>query len=223
MCDMKYVKRIKVWDKEIVFDPNINIIIGPNGSGKTRLLSLLARGLRPRVFPGGDDYEIEMSDGEVITNISPISSGGILVEGLRNWTSLNSFLNWVYQEDYSDILGGSWRKRSLICPKEAIEWINSRLVDKELRITDSDLLRLVLTEDGKELSEASGGETRLIYFVLTARKGVFLWDCPERSISITTQAELMKKMTEIYPETQFIITTHSPEILADLIDKVITL
>ena len=54
MCDMKYVKRIKVWDKEIVFDPNINIIIGPNGSGKTRLLSLLARGLRPRVFPGGD-------------------------------------------------------------------------------------------------------------------------------------------------------------------------
>ena len=81
----------------------------------------------------------------------------------------------------------------------------------------------VRTTDGKEisLSSLSSGEKqslRIFIDVLRAEQNTLLIDEPELSLHVDWQRSLIASMRELNPDTQLILATHSPEVMAEVPD-----
>ena len=81
----------------------------------------------------------------------------------------------------------------------------------------------VRTTDGEEigLSSLSSGEKqslRIFIDVLRAEKNTLLIDEPEISLHVDWQRKLIASMRQLNPDTQLIVATHSPEIMAEVPD-----
>lgn len=87
-----------------------------------------------------------------------------------------------------------------------------------------DNVLFVETKDNKEiqLSSLSSGEKNVLLILiqsLMARENSIIIDEPEISLHIDWQRELIQSMNMLNPRAQFIISTHSPEIMANIPDS----
>lgn len=116
---------------------------------------------------------------------------------------------------------GLLRKKNEI--SKVYETLNSYFLDsgKEI-VKDPDDHKITLKHIGSEGPMSwhllSRGEKTLIYmffmiFLYKEKVRVFLLDEPEISLHVKWQENLIKDLTTLAPDTQFIITTHSPNLV----------
>jgi predicted ATPase len=95
---------------------------------------------------------------------------------------------------------------------------NKRLARGKQLVVNSEKTYIQLPEGGQhDLSDLSSGERHLLSFlalflIIARGRNFFLIDEPEISMSMMWQRELLPLLSELSPESQIIVATHSPEI-----------
>nr|WP_255582608.1 AAA family ATPase [Dickeya sp. ws52] len=107
--------------------------------------------------------------------------------------------------------------------------INSFLIDSRKKIEVNAVGRLtVIRDDGKKcnIDILSSGERQLLVLIAnvilnkyTNLSRVIIIDEPEISLHLRWQERFSEEIISINPETQFILATHSPDIVGDLTEK----
>lgn len=186
----KYPLNLKIIQnlKEIVFKKQVTFFVGENGTGKSTILEALAE-----YIGFGKD-------------------GG----------SKNLYLMRALDDEESDVRGLtksislSWRKKvdGYFFKAESFWNIANKLKEMAGHAGSFDVYRHY---GGKSLHEQSHGESFLAFFKnRVERGGIYIFDEPEAALSPQRQLALLKIIFELSksPETQFIIATHSPILLA---------
>ena len=211
-------------------NPQMNIIVGINGSGKTTLLNILY----DYYTNGSNPLALAM---KIIPNKLDVGEKVIYLKSLDNYTqkdkrkrsnALLQELEYIVYQNKENFSFFNYRMSMLDHPEKASE-ISRRINDflklvneffietgKELVIRES---RLVFVQ-GKsiiELEKLSSGEKQLLLillnvFLLEGKTAVVFMDEPEIALHVSWQYKLLDTLTNLNPEAQFIVTTHSPSI-----------
>ena len=203
---------------KIDFEP-ITILYGNNGSGKSTVLNIIAEKTkvnRDSICNTSDCFVDYVNRcGINILNRIPITS--------RIITSDDVF---DFMLDVRNINNGIDLKREDICK----EYLDAKYSKFQLKsIADYDRLKEVNEAKGKtqatfvknrvmgNIKECSNGETAYRYFIeKIGENGLYILDEPENSLSPKRQIELKSFMEDSvrFFNCQFIISTHSPFLLA---------
>lgn len=204
--------------KQLDFEP-VTILYGGNGSGKTTVLNIIAQKLelkrdsifnRSNFFP---DY-LKLCRAEVSGHIPPdsrIITSDDVFDYMLNIRSLNEGLDQKREdlfEEYLENKYASFQMRSMA------DYEKLRKVVEARRRTQS---RYVRHEMMGNIREYSNGESAFQYFAeKIGENGLFLLDEPENSLSPAKQQELVRFIQDSarFFNCQFVISTHSPFILA---------
>lgn len=214
-------------------NPQMNIIVGINGSGKTTLLNILY----DYYTNGSNPLALAM---KIIPNKLDVGENVIYLKSLDNYTqkdkrkrsnALLQELEYIVYQNKENFSFFNYRMSMLDHPEKASE-ISRRINDflklvneffietgKELVIRES---RLVFVQ-GKsiiELEKLSSGEKQLLLillnvFLLEEKPAVVFMDEPEIALHVSWQYKLLDTLTNLNPEAQFIVTTHSPSIFGN--------
>lgn len=214
-------------------NPQMNIIVGINGSGKTTLLNILY----DNYTNGSNPLALAM---KIIPNKLDVGEKVIYLKSLDNYTqkdkrkrsnALLQELEYIVYQNKENFSFFNYRMSMLDHPEKASE-ISRRINDflklvneffietgKELVIRES---RLVFVQ-GKsiiELEKLSSGEKQLLLillnvFLLEGKTAVVFMDEPEIALHVSWQYKLLDTLTNLNPEAQFIVTTHSPSIFGN--------
>ena len=214
-------------------NPQMNIIVGINGSGKTTLLNILY----DYYTNGSIPLALAM---KIIPNKLDVGEKVIYLKSLDNYTqkdkrkrsnALLQELEYIVYQNKENFSFFNYRMSMLDHPEKASE-ISRRINDflklvneffietgKELVIRES---RLVFVQ-GKsiiELEKLSSGEMQLLLillnvFLLEGKTAVVFMDEPEIALHVSWQYKLLDTLTNLNPEAQFIVTTHSPSIFGN--------
>ena len=214
-------------------NPQMNIIVGINGSGKTTLLNILY----DYYTNGSNPLALAM---KIIPNKLDVGGKVIYLKSLDNYTqkdkrkrsnALLQELEYIVYQNKENFSFFNYRMSMLDHPEKASE-ISRRINDflklvneffietgKELVIRES---RLVFVQ-GKsiiELEKLSSGEKQLLLillnvFLLEGKTAVVFMDEPEIALHVSWQYKLLDTLTNLNPEAQFIVTTHSPSIFGN--------
>ncbi|CNK60030.1 AAA family ATPase [Yersinia aldovae] len=163
-----------------------------------------------------------------------------LFEELRNSKGKGINVNWLMNKaqidrvaDILDVIDASnSRVSKLYGPINSfINLINKFFIDSGKKIEINTVGRLeVIRPDGKKctIDSLSSGERQLL--IMTANvffnkhsgnSGVIVIDEPELSLHMRWQEMFSEHILNVSPKTQFIMATHSPEIVGELQDKCI--
>ena len=214
-------------------NPQMNIIVGINGSGKTTLLNILY----DYYTNGSNPLALAM---KIIPNKLDVGGKVIYLKSLDNYTqkdkrkrsnALLQELEYIVYQNKENFSFFNYRMSMLDHPEKASE-ISRRINDflklvneffietgKELVIRES---RLVFVQ-GKsiiELEKLSSGEKQLLLILLNVsllegKTAVVFMDEPEIALHVSWQYKLLDTLTNLNPEAQFIVTTHSPSIFGN--------
>lgn len=200
------------------FEP-ITILYGGNGSGKTTALNVIAEKLslardsvynRSNFFPDYVNWcEVECPV-KVPANSRIITSDDVF-DYMLNIRNLNEGLDHRREELFEEYLDAKYSKFQM---RSLEDYEKLRKVVEARRRTQS---RYVRNEMMDNVREYSNGESAFKYFAeKIGENGLFLLDEPENSLSPTKQSELVKFIEDSsrFFGCQFIISTHSPFILA---------
>ena len=201
-------------------DPKMNILVGINGCGKTTLLDEIYN-----YYASPDRLE-----GSTLLYLRSLDNYAQL-DKRKKGSALTQALEYVIYQNKEAFSFFNYRMRMIDFPNEAdiikrriqrfFDIIDKLFADtnKKIDIQDS---RLVFQQDEDlvEVNQLSSGEKQLLLillnvFLLKEEKAVILMDEPEISLHITWQYRLLDILTELNPQAQFIITTHSPSIFGD--------
>lgn len=214
---------ISIWNnRKVQFSahPDVNIIMGINGSGKTTFLSNLYNSLT------GNKKDTE---GVVyLPSIDNIS----MRDKRKTATALSQDLEYYIYDMKTGPSLMSLRMSMIDSPEDKQAELKSRIVDfqnavnslfalthKRIEIEGSKFS--VVTDNGKLLVGAlSSGEMQILLillrvFLLNGRETVVLIDEPENSLDIDWQFDLVNLLVRLNPNAQFFITTHSPALFGD--------
>lgn len=109
--------------------------------------------------------------------------------------------------------------------------VNSFLNEKQIKVSDKgDLVINPLRDDPKpiEWRHLSSGEKQILILLIQALLSekspvVYVADEPELSLHVDWQEKLLKALTSLAGQCQFIVATHSPDIASGFGDKIIDL
>ncbi len=109
--------------------------------------------------------------------------------------------------------------------------VNSFLNDKEINVSDAGTLRISPKHSGdREVTwrQLSSGEKQILILLTQALLSekepvVYVADEPELSLHVDWQEKLLLALTQLAGRCQFIVATHSPDIVSDFGEKVIDL
>lgn len=200
------------------FEP-ITILYGGNGSGKTTALNVIAEKLslsrdsvynRSNFFPDYVNW-CEVECPVKIPDNSRIITSDDVFDYMLNIRNLNEGLDYRREELFEEYLDAKYSKFQM---KSLEDYDKLRKVVEARRRTQS---RYVRNEMMDNVREYSNGESAFQYFAeKISENGLFLLDEPENSLSPTKQNELVKFIEDSarFFGCQFIISTHSPFILA---------
>lgn len=218
-------------------DPKMNILVGINGCGKTTLLDEIYNYYTsstqkqmhgpsaPHIYASPDRLE-----GSTLLYLRSLDNYAQL-DKRKKGSALTQALEYVIYQNKEAFSFFNYRMRMIDFPNEA-DIIKGRIqhffdiidklfadTNKKIDIQDS---RLVFQQDEDlvEVNQLSSGEKQLLLillnvFLLKEENAVILMDEPEISLHITWQYRLLDILTELNPQAQFIITTHSPSIFGD--------
>lgn len=218
-------------------DPKMNILVGINGCGKTTLLDEIYNyytSSNPKQMHGPSTPHVyalpDRLEGSTLLYLRSLDNYAQL-DKRKKGSALTQALEYVIYQNKEAFSFFNYRMRMIDFPNEAdiikeriqrfFGIINKLFADtnKKIDIQDS---RLVFQQDEDlvEVNQLSSGEKQLLLillnvFLLKEEKAVILMDEPEISLHITWQYRLLDILTELNPQAQFIITTHSPSIFGD--------
>lgn len=159
---------------------------------------------------------------------------------VENYIDFKTFFEWFrnqedieneYIRDHGD---NTYRDKSLQCVRHAVQTMLDHV--SGLRIKRSPL-RMVVEKDGKELMVdylSDGEKCTLALFGDLARRlaaanpdmenplcgeGIVLIDEIELHMHPNWQRKILSVMKSVFPNIQFIVTTHSPQVLGELNDE----
>jgi ABC-type phosphate/phosphonate transport system ATPase subunit len=124
------------------------------------------------------------------------------------------------------------RREKLFLPLHKFEsTVNSFLNEKHVKVSDKgDLLINPMREDPKpiEWRHLSSGEKQILILLIQALLSekspvVYVADEPELSLHVDWQEKLLRALTSLAGQCQFIVSTHSPDIASGFGDKIIDL
>lgn len=204
--------------ERIDFEP-VTILYGGNGSGKSTALNVIAEkaGLcrdsiynKSNFFP---DYVqlCDMDTEDEIPGKSRIITSDDVFDYMLNIRNLNEGIDRKREdlfEEYLDVKYSQFQMRSMA------DYDQLKRVNNARRKTQSRFVRSELMDNVREYSN---GESAFLYFTeKIGENGLYLLDEPENSLSPKRQLELMSFIEDSvrFFRCQFIISTHSPFLLA---------
>ena len=197
-------------------DPNINIVVGQNGFGKTTMLNLI------RAVLMKDDKFIKQLKAKVhintlITNkeTGETAEGEMFCDGKQDVFSFSDYRLSMLK----DLRAAMYKQERI---DKFFELINSLFLMTGKSIDIDDKNRVIFRK-GKQIidmEKLSAGEKQILLllftlFLMEDRSTVLLLDEPEISLHIEWQDRLIQLMLDLNPNCQIIMTTHSPNIFAD--------
>ena len=187
----------------------VTILVGDNGSGKSTLLEALARSLRlPSI--GSEDAERD----ETIASVEPLAKATKLTFSVRHRQGF-----FLRAEDF---FGFTRRisamqaemKRELARVEEEYEG-RSAFTKGQARMAYAGSLHELNRRYGIDPDARSHGEAFLHLFQQRMNgKGLYILDEPEAPLSPIRQLSLCAMIMERAEDSQFIIATHSPILMA---------
>lgn len=209
-----------IWGKHHIewnnIHPDVNLLIGINGAGKTTLLDKI--------------YSAHKNDKNCI--YIPSIDNILARDKRRSAKSIVQNLEYFF---YDTKTGPSLMKMRAGSYDNA--FVNIEMV-KEHELRFEKLLNKMFSETGKTidlkastppvvidgehfpLEILSSGEQQLMLILLQVhllmgQDSLVLMDEPENTLHISWQSELINILTDLNPNAQYIITTHSPSIFGD--------
>lgn len=193
------------------FEP-ITILYGSNGSGKSTILSLIAKKLNAKQIDAQDKDEMM---GIYLKNCKY----EMAKEKYREIKMIRSDDIFDYILNVRRINKGIYSDRT----KKATEYLNNKSIrmhnfEDYLKFNDyvNENNSTKTMSLNKNLTEQSNGEAALMYFSSEIKdKSIYILDEPENSMSAATQMKLLKFIEESarFFDCQFILATHSPILL----------
>ncbi|MGB4660025.1 MAG: AAA family ATPase [Mobilitalea sp.] len=202
----------------LAFD-TVTILYGGNGSGKSTALNVIAEktGIcrdsiynKSNFFP---DYVklCDMNAEEDIPANSRIITSDDVFDYMLNIRNLNEGIDVKREELFDEYLDAKYSKFQM---KSMDDYDQLKKVNSSRSRTQSRFVRNELIDNVREYSN---GESAFLYFTeKIGENGLYLLDEPENSLSPKRQMELMSLIEESarFFGCQFIISTHSPFLLA---------
>ncbi|BCN30758.1 AAA family ATPase [Anaeromicropila herbilytica] len=204
--------------ERIDFEP-ITILYGGNGSGKSTALNIIAEKLelkRDSIFNKSNFYPdyVDMCKLELENNIpgnSRIITSDDVFDYMLNIRNLNEGIDEKREDIFKEYLDAKYSHFQL---KSVSDYDQLKKVNRSRSMTQSRFVRNELIDNVREYSN---GESAFKYFTEKMEEdGLYILDEPENSLSPKRQIELKHFIDESvrYFGCQFIISTHSPFLLA---------
>ena len=214
---------IGIWNKHLVqfqANPDVNIIMGINGSGKTTFLNNLYKSLI-----GSNDTNDSVVYIPSIDNIS-------MRDKRKTATALSQDLEYYIYDMKTGPSLMSLRMSMIDSPAEKQSELRSRMETFQKTVNELFALTQKRIEiEGSKFSVVSGngvlpvgslssGEMQVLLillrvFLLNEREAIVLIDEPENSLDIDWQFELINLLMLLNPNAQYFITTHSPALFGE--------
>lgn len=219
--------------------PDVNILVGINGCGKTTLLNLMyaaaiedSKVLRSYNV---SDFDIHLAKGfDSSGSVHFIRSFDTPANDKRkNESQLLQQLNYVLFQNKEGFSFFNYRMRILDEPYKAVEIqqnidllfsvINEMFAEteKSVEISKDNTSQLVFRQGDTLLSveNLSSGEKQLLLLLITVflqdrKPAVLFADEPEVSLHISWQQVLIDNLRRLNPNCQIILATHSPSIIS---------
>ena len=214
---------ISIWNKQQVqfqANPDVNIIMGINGSGKTTFLSNLYKSLL-----GSKDTKDNVVYLPSIDNIS-------MRDKRKTATALSQDLEYFIYDMKTGPSLMSLRMSMIDSTAERQAELKGRI--ETFQQTVNELFALtgkrieiegnkfsVIAQNGVlPVGSLSSGEMQVLLillrvFLLNGREAIVLIDEPENSLDIDWQFELINLLVRLNPNAQYFITTHSPALFGE--------
>ncbi len=197
----------------------VTILYGGNGSGKTTVLNVIAEKIginRDSLYNRSNFFGnyTDMCDYELCGRLpkdSRIITSDDVFDFMLDLRSINDGIDRRRDElfdEYLDAKYSNFKMRS-IEDYDRLKKVNSARKNSQSRYVREQL--------SDNVREHSNGESAFLYFTDKIREnGLYLLDEPENSLSPEKQQELVKFLADSarFFNCQFIISTHSPFILA---------
>lgn len=197
----------------------VTILYGGNGSGKTTVLNVIAEKLRlnrDTLYNRSNFFGnyTDMCDYELCGRLprdSRIITSDDVFDFMLDLRSINDGVDRRRDElldEYLDAKYSDFKMKS-IEDYDRLKKVNSARKNSQSRYVRNNL--------SDNVREHSNGESAFLYFTDKIKEnGLYLLDEPENSLSPEKQQELVKFLTESarFFNCQFVISTHSPFILA---------
>ena len=218
-------------------NPDVNILVGINGCGKTTLLNLISD------YYGGQKIKKSLATSVRGTNIdSPVTyirSFDVPANAKKRTESiLLQELKHVINQNGEGTSFFDYRMKMLNYPEHAaiireriekyFQLVNSLFEETGKTITiDPQNNTLVFSINGAapghekiRLEQLSSGEKQILLILTTVflqeeKANILLMDEPEISLHISWQDRLIELIRQLNPNCQLILTTHSPNIFAN--------
>lgn len=200
------------------FEP-VTILYGGNGSGKSTALNVIAEKIgicrdsiynKSNFFP---DYVklCSLNTEEDIPEKSRIITSDDVFDYMLNIRNLNEGIDLKREELFDEYLDAKYSQFQMksVADYEQLKKVNSARSKTQSRFVRGELI--------DNVREYSNGESAFLYFTeKIGENGIYLLDEPENSLSPKRQMELMNFLEESarFFGCQFIISTHSPFLLA---------
>lgn len=211
-------------ESEWNLDPSVNVLIGENGFGKSRLLRAIFHAIKD-ANPPCPSSGIKVVDGwEVDRDSNPETEIKISLnwENPSQTFATSTFVNPELQSglflnfdcELSDDL-----KTQVSFFAEVVSSVFLWGIGKSLELTPSGLSVLDKYKQKIEWQQLSSGERHLIFLLwqcfCAERHSVILIDTPEVFIHLGWQHRLIDGMKQlVFDDCQFIISTHAPGLIA---------
>lgn len=218
-------------------NPDVNILVGINGSGKTTLLNIMHayysnETKELKKFQGSFKGSPDMGELHTITYLRSFDNP--VADKRKGESPLMQELNNVVFQNKEGSSFFNYRMKMLDYPSRAkhiqeninelFSVINNFFIDtnKEIEISKGNNSTLVFKQADNTISleQLSAGEKQLLLillkvFLLERKPAVIFMDEPEISLHIRWQREIINAIKKLNPNSQLIISTHSPGMFGD--------
>lgn len=194
-------------------DPEVNVLSGANGIGKSTILRRMASGVRQLDQNGGDGITVRVSpEDATLLRYDVITTPEVRSEFDQNLEALQQRVSIAEH-------GGRW---TVFCD----------IVDDMFSVTgktirrDASRVELVQWDETLDMKLLSNGEKQLLAILMTVlledgRATTLFMDEPEVSLHIEWQQTLIETIRRLNPNVQIVLSTHSPAIIMNgWMDKV---